>query len=325
MAENTFREVEKETANQIADIYMNQLKRTKEYYVDIYPFEISHEGYYRDFSEEDLEKIRKCKAIAIEEDIPLDEILESEYSEINDKALEYINWSGYNDNDDFIPFVHDIDIDNPVKFCSFEIIEIDKNQDIAPSRYCSSAPIDDNEYKELLVELMINANRYSMNMLVYNKPELAKKIINHLVRTSWDGYGDNFYTFAIELKELKNAVERILNPFIDQIGIFNCDNESYQTFAHRHQIIPGDENFSGIYSSNVLTVSLSFEGTKIVFSKGEHKDFESKYVSFSVNAYDVIKKFSLKGPQDIIPYIKDHYNIENCYETLKRDLKVEND
>ena len=54
MAENTFREVEKETANQIADIYMNQLKRTKEYYVDIYPFEISHEGYYRDFSEEDL-------------------------------------------------------------------------------------------------------------------------------------------------------------------------------------------------------------------------------------------------------------------------------
>ena len=31
MAEDTFREVEKETANQIADIYMNQLKRTKEY------------------------------------------------------------------------------------------------------------------------------------------------------------------------------------------------------------------------------------------------------------------------------------------------------
>ena len=224
-------EANKGIASQIADMYMKQTNRVEEYLVEFFPEEVYH-SYYRTFTAEDLNIIRECKKEAIAEDIPFNEILEMDYGHLNEKALEYVDWEGFLDND---VYVYDIDTDNPLKFCTFEVIQVDDSDNV--ERENIRVPIDDTEYKELLITLLIKSNKYSMNMLVCEKPELAKKISGcAIAQTGYLGR-INYNNFAIEMTELKRVVNNILDPSIDKLGIFNSDNESIKQFAEYHKIL----------------------------------------------------------------------------------------
>ena len=126
--------------------------------------------------------------------------------------------------------------------------------------------------------------------------------------------------------EHKDICEKILNPFIDILNIFNSENKAIAKFALRHQIVPDDNN--EIYTHSGDTDSfhciMNFNGTKLAFTqegitrKGKYHDNEC----FSIDGKKLMEKFSLKTPKEILPYLKEHYNTLDCFYRIKKDLEV---
>ena len=117
------------------------------------------------------------------------------------------------------------------------------------------------------------------------------------------------------MKELKDVCEKILNPFKDTLGLFECENPVIKAFVLRNQIEPE----YGLF--NEYQTHMHFEGRKIVVSNEQYTDNSSgNFESFTVDASVVMEKYGLDAPEDIYPYFKEHYNKADALEQLRKEL-----
>lgn len=220
----------REAANQIAGIYLDMYPRKESYGVTLTSSEDASElTLYHTLSDKELEILRECSHIAEEEQFSLGEILEGEgHLDLIERFLEH-------DTARPLTIVDSIDLENPLKFTNFSYQVITDNGELGYKTKIGTNLTDD-EFKELLAELLFFSNCYSMNMLVYRKPELCQKIIRHITYASMSYEIENCRPYIADMQELKTICESILNPAKDILGIFGSEDSNIKEFAERHQI-----------------------------------------------------------------------------------------
>ena len=304
-----------ELASEIADLYLKAFPREQSYavYLSSSVDDSSFTKYER-FDKDTLETIKKCQAIATEEECDIQEILLEENEDLVEKLLDHGS-----------PFpldmVDSVDLNDALKFSRFSMCEIDKD---GHPGYSSKVwvPLSDDEFRNILIELLKRSNNYSMNMMVYQKPDLAQKIMRHLVFSMANGKFENWNPFACDMIELKGIVDNILNPFKDILHIFNSENDAMRQFAISKQIVPeSGEIYNYQEESDIFHIVMNFEGTKLSFFQEGVTFIHNIYHDtecFEIEATLLMEKFGLNDPKEIFPYIKEHYNNKDALDSLKQ-------
>lgn len=308
-----------EIAAKIADLYLEKFPRKEKYGITLSSSEGDSEAtYYFYFQPETIDILKNCSIIADEEGTTLEEILLSEgHKDIVEEILNIYTPFQFDTIDKF-------DSKFPLKFTNFSFFELDNDGKIRPKQNIG-IDLTDEEFKWLLVKLMLNQNMYSTNMLFINKPELAQKINHAIVSNSVDLVCDNTYPFLVEMEELKSIAKSILNPFEDILNLTQSTDNLIRTFADCHKIgIKYGEIHCSTDDFESRFLTLYFENTIACFKLEtlplhNFSDFfpKTKTCYFKVATHNIIEHFNLKGPNDIYKYIVEHFNTPNGFEQLK--------
>lgn len=310
-----------ECAMRVADLYLEKNPRELYYGADLVSTEDDSEmTYYHSHTDEELEILRKCMAIAKEEDYTLDEILATEgYTELLEKLVT---------NHSLLPLdlVKSVDLDNPLKYTQFSFQNFQVDGSVRPKRHID-VPLTDEEYKTILAEMLLNSNRYSMNMLVYHKPEIAKAIMAHISYSSCDCIMENYEPFVVDMCEFREVCEKILNPFKDELNLFNSEDKELKEFAHWRQIVPdsGDLFFCPEAKDGAdpeVHVYMHFDGSMVKVHQDTTSDTNGTYdsVSFEADAEVVMNRYGLKTPEEILPYLQEYCTTRDCYYILRNEI-----
>ena len=310
-----------ETAERIVALYLDRFPRKESYGVTLSSSEDDSEmTFYHTLSEEELEILHVCSAIALQEDCTLGEILSDEgYDELEEKLVAH---------DTVFPLniVSAIDLDTPLKFTKFHLQHITEDGSLG-SKQTIGVELTDREFKEILIELLLHSKRYSMNMMAYHKPELCQKIMEHLTRASLDGITENWHPFIADMCEHKRICESILNPFIDVLDIFNHEDKAISKFAHQHQIVPeAGEIYIQTNGTDWFHCVMHFSGTKLEFHQEGLTQLSHRFhdlEKFSIDGRELMEKFALKTPEEIMTYLKEHYNTPDCFYRIKQEFEKE--
>lgn len=215
-------------ANRIASIYLDQFPRELCYKVEVFGEETGElDFFYMPLSDEMIGKIRECYKISGD--------LDTEFPEVWDDILMFYSNSLYKLFD--ATCINSVDIEHPLKFTEFSYYQINKKHQVDCQR-SAGISLTDEQFKELLVELLIHKNEYTVNMLAYEKPELAGDVLYKLDNAVYDWKMINTKPTAYDFSELKGICYRILNPFQDILHLFDADDEELRRFALSHQIVP---------------------------------------------------------------------------------------
>lgn len=224
-----------EIAVKVAEMYMEKFPRKSLYGTTLGSdmCEGNEMTFYHEHTPEELEVLRKCSAKAAEEGCTLEEIME------NEGLWDLMCKIGENNTPWITDYIDSIDLDNPKKFTSFIMMLIDEEGQVF-DKSDVSVSLTDEEYKEIFVAHMLRFNHYTMNMMVYDKPELCQKIMKELTWKGTDYVDEIPCPFAVEMPDFKHACNSILNPSEDVLNLFNSEDEELKTFAIQHQQAPKD-------------------------------------------------------------------------------------
>ena len=133
---------------------------------------------------------------------------------------------------------------------------------------------------------------------------------------------ENASPFILDMTEIKYVAARILDPFVDLLGLFRSDDQDIKDFLAQNQLIDGEPSEYDFEvadeedGSMHLMMTAKFIGTDIEFAKSYDKDCER----FKVSAFEVMKKFGLAEPKDIFPYFRFQYNWTEGFSNLRKVL-----
>ena len=190
---------ETEKAAQIASWYLENHPRPEYFLTSLCSSSEDSEGaYYRklDESEKDLvrkwEEGRRC--------MTLDRFIKSEDRELYDHLV--CNRSLY-----ALDMIRSCDLKDMKKFSACKIRQYEKDTD-SYRTYDSIFPLSDEEFIELLTDRIAIYRDLTMNSVVVHHPELAQKIMRHLIcLTGMEG--ENFHPFLVTFTEIDDAFEDI--------------------------------------------------------------------------------------------------------------------
>lgn len=299
------------TAKKIANLYLSRYPR-KQYY------ELTRDSLdgmmtyniYVQLDSKSLAIIKHCSLA----DAPIETRLrQTGHSDIADLLTK-------NENNIPMAQVLTVDTEHTFMITNFEYQVLEDNGQLSEKK---GAGIDltNEEFTELLIELILYSNQYSFNTLVCNKPEMAQMIMQNIVNISSDNVYENYRPIICYLKEINDIVDSILNPFIDKLGLFHSIDDEIREFVYIHQIVP-EEN--AIYTEEREDrqefFRLLYEGTTIQF---DHNIFDKGFKSdkFKIDARELMSKFNLKQPSEIYPFLKLNYSSPDGYSRLKNDMK----
>lgn len=304
-------------ANSIASLYLERYPRSLSYDVQLTDKELDDiPSFCISLSADQVDNIRKCYKKAKEVNRPFREILKSAFPKLAKEIISY---------DKSAAFVDSVDIKNPVKFTNFSFWQINEKGQIT-NQGIRGITLTDQIFKELLVELMIHKNKYTMNMMTYQNPQLAKEVIYKLDNSVHNGLFENTEPTVYDFYELKCVCDCILNPFKDILNLFDSTNKMIRDFALAYQVVPTEGVF--YFESNdefIRNLGIKYEGTSVVFWQHNicRQDIDdADYDEFSVDVKYIVKKFGLSGPDDIFAYLKENYSFVSGYERLKMELWV---
>ena len=307
-------------ARKIAHLYLNKFPRLYSYGVKLVSSEDDSEGtFYFKLNNEELEVLKGFVNRPEEDlDIDLHEWLEAEeQNELLDKLLDV--YSPFQLN-----LLSDVDLDHPLKFTRF-VVRGQKSDGTLTNPEYIGVDLTDDEYVDIMTDLLKSSNHYSVNMMVYKRPEIAQKIMSHIVGVYLDGIGDYKEPFLCDLYELKVVVKSILDPFEDKLQLFESDDEGITKFVTCNQICPagaGEEIYSEYSENDSYHCVLNFNGPYMILDQEGIKDsgewHDTDY--FKYDARIALKKFGLEKPEELFPYLKKHYNSRDCLSSIRKFL-----
>lgn len=304
-----------EIAARVADMYLEKFPRAQSYAVKLVSsYSFSEWTTYHLFTPEEHAALRKCSVRAAAELCSLQEVFDKGYApkELVEKLFENVSVYDFDK-------IESVDLDNPRKLTNFGIQIIDRDGKLGPKEF-SMVELSDDEYKEILSNLLANANHYSINMMVFEKPELAQKIMKRLAFIE-EGSHLVKDPFLVDMVELSLDAESILNPFVDVLGLFN-EGSPFRDFAVRNQVGPVygvHDIYSMFTKEGHHHVIMRFVGRKVVIEQiASIPNINEAY--FEVDAKTIMDKYGLNTPEEIYPYLKEHFNRKNCFKVLRKDL-----
>lgn len=307
-------------AHKIAHLYLDKFPRPNWYGVEMRSTEDDSEGtFYHKLNDKEFEILRGYVNRPEEYyDVGLEEWLEGEeQKELIDKLLDIHSSYALN-------LLSDIDLDHPRKYTRLSMRFQKFDGTISDTSYIG-IDLTDNEYVDLLSDLLKSDNHYSLNMMVYKKPEIAQRIMSHIVSVFLDGLYDFAEPFLCDLYELKSVAKSILDPFEDKLQLFESEDEEIRNFVARHQINPagaGEEIFSDYSKNDFFHCVLNFDGPYMYLYQEGTKRYEEWYDidKFKFDARIALKKFGLEKPEELFPYLKEHYNSRDCLSRIREFL-----
>lgn len=323
----------RDAANTIARMYLHKFPREKSYGIELESGNILSIP-CASFSDDEIAILRKC-AVMVENRSPFT-IIDALYKESHKDLVKMIYKLAHIDFYSSHTRIKTIHFDDQ-KFTDFTVKEYRPDGTLGEECHYN-VQLTDDEYKFILAELIYYRNLCSMNMLVYLEPRLGSKIMDYLTHASWSEEheelfswlitGENPNPFIIEMSELKTVCNEILNPFIDKLKLFSSDDESLKNIVIKQQIIPGCKNYSEFYHSFELNyrysyhASVKFEGKDLMFLDEAMQDGDFVGLDrFKVDVGDVMCRFSLAKPCEILQYLKDHYKGKECLQQVRKDLQ----
>ena len=217
------------TALTIAKTYLSRFPRREDYGAHLTSSEFDNETtIYHPLTDEEKDIIRKYPKDSDDYN-NLGEYLE----DIGEKALLEKLFDG--NTLSAIDTLDSCDLDDKLKFAEFSIQIREDDGSIRPPVKIS-CPMSDEQYVELLAQCLLESNRISMNMLVYRKPEIAQRIIRHMVWATYDNQCEMPKPFLCDLDEIKSVSRSILNPAEDILQLFESEDDTLKQFALSHQI-----------------------------------------------------------------------------------------
>jgi hypothetical protein len=222
-----------EVAHQIATMYLQQHPRSFSYATHLSSSEDESEfTFYHTLSDDEIAIIRQWQDLEYDEDneeIELQEyLMENHYDDLLDKLLTHLT-----------PFQLDTldgcDLDDALQFTNFSIQFLEDDGTLRTPAIIG-CPLTDDEFVELLELCLLHSNRLSMNMLVYKKPELAQRLIRHLVWSYCDYQFESYDPSICDLYELKSIARSILDPSTDILHLKDSQDIRIQAFLKENKI-----------------------------------------------------------------------------------------
>ena len=314
-------------ALRIAKMYLMKSPRVKKYGITLTSSECANEmTFYHPLSDEEIKILKGWKEDPENEEygISLGEYLEIEgCNDLTDKLLE-------NPTPMHLDIISDCDMDNPLMFTAFSMQILNDDGSFSNPTFIT-IPLSDEDYLELLTELIKLSNRLSINMLVYQKPKMGQHIMSCLAKGYMDYQFDLYDPFVCDMCELKDAAKSILDPFTDVLHLFESEDEEIRKFVIEHQIVENDS--AEIYGENregdMFYINAYIEGKQLKIKQeglipgvglgGLSHDFDR----FSISAEIALSKFGLEDAGQIIPHIKEHYGTRNCLKLIRKEFGQE--
>lgn len=317
---NFINKSEEQVADMIIDLYMEKHPRTEKYAVTLASTEDDSEAtYYKPLTEEEKKVIAD-----INSDIEEDEFLEDYLfaveggQEIIDKMLDVNS-----------PFQLDIlkscDLNDMQKF-SIVKINVEDEGDITKRMYVSTM-LSDGEFRQMMKLYMMNQDRMSVNMLAYLMPEFTRKMMEHIVETYYGGLCDFYKTFSVEMIEVSDAVDAIMNPMKNELGLFDSQDDEVRQFMERYAIGPcACDLYEDREDDYYFHVFINFRGYKLYVEHNKLTWPDIPFLDYSdesclvVDANMLCKHLQLSNYDELCEYLKENFNKYSAVNDLRKFL-----
>lgn len=307
---------DKKTSRRIAEMYALKNPREVSYGVLMLADNDAKKTFYFSFNEEEKAKMNEYLNRPEEDmDIPLWEFLGDE---MEDKFL--IEGLGHTYDTPL-----DVDLNDTLKFNYFTVQFLQKDGILGWKEGVEIA-LTDEQYLDVLTELIFAKNELSANQLVCLCPDVAQIIMGNVVN-NLSFRNCNTRPFICDMYEMKLQVQSMLNPFEDSLGLFKSEDEELKRFLDRHRIVPDyeelytEEREEGTYRSlaYVAGSSCHIHQDLLVDNKEwipffkvgipqDHFEFDLRKIKY---------KLGLEEYEEIIPYLKEHFSQADCLSKIR--------
>lgn len=327
----------RETARKIADLYLEKFPRKFCCVVNVGPSELTLASFLLDVTDDEIAILRECmKSVSFDANgwrigKTFEEVLEQKgHTDLinrlrkplscdeKKKEIEHLNKCFSCKQTPYIDYVNVHDLKKYATFGYFEY----RGDDAPRNEQFVELPLTDDEFRNILTKCLYTANRYTMNELIADTPLLSQRLVRMAMAETCIRADNNTYPFILDMTEIKSVAARILDPFVDLLGLFGSEDEDIKAFLMENQLIDGESSeyeFELVDEENGsvhLMMTAKFIGTDVEFAESYADDAER----FSVSAFDVMKRFNLATPQDIFPYVRCYCNWRNGIRNLHKDL-----
>lgn len=327
----------KESARKMADLYLEKFPRKLCCEVNVGPSVLSLASFLLEFDDEEIAILRECMKSVDTDSLhrsdatTLETVLKQKgYTDLlnrlrkpfdTDEKKEEIEQLCKCFSCEQTPHIAFVNVCDPKKYATFGYFEY--RGDIAPrNEQLIEMPLTDEEFRDILAKCLYTANKYTMNELIVDMPLFSQRLMRMAMAETYFFLNDNACPFILDITEIKSIAARILDPFVDCLGLFGSDDEAIKALLAENQLIGGepseydyelvDENDG----SQLLIMTAKFIGTDVEFAESYDEDCER----FKVSAFELMNKFGLNEPKDIFPYIRWCRNWKEGLRKFRNDL-----
>ena len=190
-----------ENAAKIADLYMANHTRSEFVLVKLCSTsEASEDRYYKEITDEEKVFIKGWIS-STPHTTTLDEYISSRNPELYQRLVS--NRSLY-----ALDMINNIDLDDARRYSQCQIREYDQETD-RYRVYNGSFPLNDDEFRELLIDRISTYRSLTMNSVVVYHPDIAQKIMRYLICLTGMEY-ESINHFMVIFTEIDNAFNEII-------------------------------------------------------------------------------------------------------------------
>lgn len=330
-------ETHKNVSKKIADLYLERFPRKLCCEVYVGPSELTLASYLLEVNDDEIAILRECMksvdtdGLCRRDATTLETVLKQKgYSDLlnrlrkpftTDEKKKEIEHLCECFSRELTPYINSVNVCDLKKYATFGYFEY--RGDYAPrNEQFVELPLADDEFRDILAKCLYSANKYTMNEMIADTPLLSQRLMRMAMAETCFLLNDNSSPFILDMTEIKSIAARILDPFVDLLGLFKSEDEDIKAFLLENQLIGGEPSsydFEAVEEedgSTHLMMTAKFVGTDIEFAKSFADDAER----FTVSAFDVMKRFHLDTPQDIFPFVRCYYNWIEGFHNLRKDL-----
>lgn len=245
----------KESAKKIAELYLERFPRKLCCEVNVGPSELILASFLLEVNDDEIAILRECMKSVDTDSLrrrgatTLEAVLKQKgYTDLlgrlhkpltTDEKKKEIEHLCKCFSCEQTPHIDSVNVCNPKKYATFGYLEY-RGDDAPLNDQFVELPLTDDEFRDILAKCLYTANRYTMNELVADMPMLSQRLMRMAMAETCVLLNDNHSSpFILDMTEIKSVAARILNPFVDLLGLFKSEDEDINAFLLENQIIDG--------------------------------------------------------------------------------------
>lgn len=248
-------ESHKEASKKIAALYLKQFPRKLCCEVNVGPSELSLASFLYEVTDEEIAILRECMksvdtdSLCRRDAITLEVVLKQKgYTDLlyrlrkplaTDKKKKEIEHLCKCFSCERTPHIDSVNVCDLKKYATFGYIEY-RCDDAPLKEEFVELPLTDNEFIDILAKCLYSANRYTMNELIADMPMLSQRLMRMAMAETCFILKDKAFPFILDMTEIKLVAAKILDPFVDLLGLFKSEDEDIKDFLAENQLIDGE-------------------------------------------------------------------------------------